>query len=96
MLKLKKVFECSCINGFTGDFCEYKTEKDHLLFLKNRRINPLVFNADGKLIEENVVIDEQVEVCSSCSTILNGEAIIFGGFTNMERQVHLKLNKLEI
>ena len=87
MLKLKKVFECSCTDGFTGDFCEFKTEQDHLLFVY--RENPLVFNADGRLIEENAVIDEQAEAYGSCSTLLNGEAIIFGG-NNSKRQVHLK------
>ena len=89
MLKLKKVFECSCIDGFTGDFCEFKTEQDHLLFVHEK--TPLVFNADGRLIEEIAVIDQQVEFFGSCSTMLNGEAIIFGGWNlNIKRQVHLK------
>ena len=90
MMKPDKIFECSCIDGFTGDFCEFKTEQDHLLFVHFKI--PLVFNADGRLIEENAVIDEQVEVYGSCSTMLNGEAIIFGGWNgmNIERQVHLK------
>ena len=91
MLKLKKVFECSCTDGFTGDFCEFKTEQDHLLFIHEN--TPLVFNADGRLIEENAVIDKQVEDDGSCSTMLNGEAIIFGSSDwnlNTYRQVHLK------
>ena len=62
--------------------------------------SPLVFNASGTLIEESVVsIDEQAGAYGSCSTMLNGEAIIFGGFdSNITRQVHLKINfhKLEI
>ena len=33
IMKLWKTFECSCMNGFTGDFCEFKTEHDHLLFV---------------------------------------------------------------
>ena len=91
MLKHKQVFECSCIDGYTGDFCEFKTEQDHLLFVHEE--TPLVFNADGGLIEENAVIDQQVDVWGSCSTMLNGEAIIFGGWDlfNFYRQVHLKL-----
>ena len=87
MLKLKKVFECSCIDGFTGDFCEFKTEQDHLLFVDYK----LVFNADGRMIEENAILEQQVEVWGSCSTILNGQAIIFGGSgrtSNIYRQVH--------
>ena len=95
MMKPDKIFECSCADGFTGDFCEFKTEQDHLLFVGGYWNNfeleklDLVLNADGRLIAENAVIDEQVEVYASCSTMLNGEAIIFGGF-NFKRQVDLK------
>ena len=87
ILKLQKIFGCSCLVGFTGDFCEFKTEQDHLLFI--HRENPLVFNADGRLIEENAVIDEQAYAFGSCSTMLNGEAIILGGEWPYYRQVHL-------
>ena len=88
-MKPCKIFECSCADGFTGDFCEVKTEQDHLLFV--HRNTPLLFNANGRLIEASVVIDEQVEVWGSCSTMLNGEAIIFGAWnSNFYRQVHLK------
>ena len=75
------------MDGFTGDFCEFKTEQDHLLFVHDK--TPLIFNAEGRLIEENAVIDEQTDAFGSCSTMLNGEAIIFGGLDLM-RQVHLK------
>ena len=97
MLKLEKIFECSCIDDFTGDFCEVKIEQGHLLFVSS--YNPIwntndyinrspVFNADGILTEENAVIDEQAGAHGSCSTILNGEAIILGGFnSNFFRQV---------
>ena len=89
MVKPDKMFECSCADGFAGDFCEFQTEQDHLLYVYEN--DTLVFNADGRLIEENTVIDEQVEVRGSCSTMLNGEAIIFGGgYLNYNRQVHLK------
>ena len=97
-MKPDKIFECSCADGFTGDFCEFKTEQDHLLFVggysnyRGRWENfNLVFNADGRLIEENAVIDQQVRVYGSCLTMLNGEAIIFGGSgLNFDRQVNLK------
>ena len=82
-----KIFECSCGVGFTGDFCEFKTEQDHLLFLHDK--TPWVFNATGRLIEENAVIDEQVDFDASCSTMLNDKAMIFGG-SNYRRQVNLK------
>ena len=86
MMEPDKIFKCSCAEGFTGDFCEFKTEQDHLLFVNWG--TPLVFNADGKLMEETAVIDEQVNVYGSCSTMLNGEAIIFGGWSsNIERQL---------
>ena len=91
MLKLKKVFECSCIDGYIGDFCEFKTEQDHLLFVHENDAS--VFNADGILIKENPVIDRQAYVHGSCSTMLNGEAIIFGGsnWSNFNRQVHFEI-----
>ena len=86
MMKPAKIFECSCADGFTGDFCEFKTEQDHLLFMD--QWYPLVFNADGRLMEENAVIDQQTGAYWSCSTMLNGEAIIFGGGgSNIQRQV---------
>ena len=88
-MKPDKIFECSCADDFTGDFCEFKTEQDHLLFDYGK--TPLVFNADGRLIEENAVIDGQAEVWASCSTMLNGEAIIFGSWNfNFTSQVHFK------
>ena len=81
------------MNGFTGDFCEFKTEQNHLLFVGKEWENgefiyiPFVFNADGRLIEENAVSDEQTGSYYSCSTMLNGEAIIFGGW-DLKRQVN--------
>ena len=100
--KLWKIFECSCRNGFTGDFCEFKAEHDHLLFVattvsdfENRFADKLVFNSDGRLIGESASIGENSGAYRSCSTILNGEAIIFGGFhdesTNIYRQVNTKI-----
>ena len=71
------IFLCSCVDGFTGNFCEFKTEQDHLLFFITT--TQFVFNADGKLIEESAVVDDQVTSYFSTSTVFNGEAIIFGG-----------------
>ena len=88
VLKPHKIFECSCFDGYTGDFCEFKIEQDHLLFVIEQAT--WIFDADGRLIEENAVIEEQADVYVSCSTMLNGEAILFGGYSNLKRQVHLK------
>ena len=79
------------MDGFTGDFCEFKTEQDHLLFV-GREFNdtidiPLVFNPDGRLIDVNAVIDEQASTYGSCSTMFNGEAVLFGGWY-LQRQVN--------
>ena len=86
-----KLSECSCVDGFTGDFCEFNVKQDHLLFVYHRNTDRTqsVFNRNGKLIAENAVIDGQVDVYGSCSTMLNGEAVIFGGY-NSNRQVRLK------
>ena len=61
----------------------------------------LILNVDERLIEESAVsIDEKAGAYGSCSTMLNGEAIIFGGYSDLDiiRQVHVKitLHKLEI
>ena len=87
-----KIFECSCVDGFTGDFCEFKTEQDHLLFFDNKNVQ-YVLNANGRLIEERAVDDEQIAAYGSCSTVFKGEAIIFGdrplqpNLTSPNRQV---------
>ena len=87
VLKPHKIFECSCFDGYTGDFCEFKIEQDHLLFVIEQAT--WILDADGRLIEENAVdVGERSRVHYSCSTMLNGEAIIFGGWT-FRRQVRL-------
>ena len=103
ILNLYEIFECSCPNGFTGDFCEFKTEQDHLLFVDAKEdfdryppemiYIPLVFNADGRLTEENAVIQERAGGYLSCSTMLNGEAIVFGSsrVTGTNRKVNILL-----
>ena len=88
-MKTSKIFECACVNGYTGDFCEFKTEQDHLLFFSNE--SPLVFDAPGRKFEEDAVIDMQAEANGFCSIMLNGEAISFGGINpNFIRQVKIK------
>jgi len=84
-LKPEKIFECSCVDGFTGEFCEFKTEQDHILLIDE--INPQVFNSNGKMIDENAVIEDGIDVYRSCSTMLNGEAVIFGGWSSRVQQV---------
>ena len=87
------------MNGFDGIFCEHKVEADHLLFISttvNDFENPvedkLVFNDNGRLIGESASIGENSGAYRSCSTMVNGEAVIFGGHnnapTNINRQVH--------
>ena len=94
------MFECDCALGYTGDFCEFKVEQDHLLFVGttvndfgNQFKDKLVFNSNGTLIGESTSIGENSGAYRSCSTMLNGETIIFGGNhdqpTNINRQVSI-------
>ena len=95
-----KILECSCVNGFTGDFCEFKIEQDTLLFAHDS--SQFVFATNGRLIQDYTAIDDSGIISGSCSTMLNGEAIIFGGDSIicttgeciiLVRQVHLKINR---
>ena len=101
-LKLLKIFVCACTAGFEGDFCEFKVEQDHLLFVgttvndfEDNFEDKLVFDRDGRLIGKSASISEKSGAYRSCSTILNGETIIFGGNheepTNINRQVAIVL-----
>ena len=85
-MKPHKIVECSCVDGFTGEFCEFKTEQDNLLLLVPNEswkycspdvTIPKIFNDDGKLIERTVVNQHEITFDRTCSTMLNGEAIIF-------------------
>ena len=97
-------FECFCSDGFDGTFCEHKVEADHLLFIRttvndfgDQFQDKLVFNESGRLLDESAPIGENSGAYMSCSTMVNGEAVIFGGNlnrpTNMIRQVHFKKSK---
>ena len=76
-LKLYKISECSCVDGFTGNFCEFKKGQKHLLFITER--HQYAFGTDGILIGKSEIIDKQAGAYFSCSTIIDGEAFIFGG-----------------
>ena len=86
-VKPVKIFECACANGFTGDFCEFKTEQNQLLYLGPGDFglpggsfsNGFVANVEGQLISESITFDDNVEGSEFCFTMLNGEAVIFGG-----------------
>ena len=84
--ELFQVFRCSCTDGFTGDFCEFKTEQDNFLFVADT--GQFIFNADGELIKEGPIFGEPLGVKASCSTVMNGEAIIVGDWKS-GRQVDL-------
>ena len=98
-MKPYKIFECSCLSGFDGIFCEFNIEAHHLLFISttvndfnNQFKDKLVFNKDGRLIGESASIGENSGAYRSCSTMFNGETIIFGGNyvepTDISRQVN--------
>ena len=87
---MKKYNKCSCTQGFTGQFCEQKEELNNLLFVKLEKT--LIFDADGNIIQDNVYIESNLSIQRACSTILNGEATIFGGSTygvDNSRQVRI-------
>ena len=93
-----KVIECSCPDGFTGDFCEFKTDQNHLLYLNFDQYSSndlrYVFNNDGELIGgrsvvSSDIIDESTTIeMVSCTTILHGEAVILGSSFDNDRRVH--------
>ena len=85
-MKFGKIFECSCLDGFNGDFCEFKTEQNQLLYLD--WMSGFLFDDEGQLIKERLTFGENVGAYDSCFTMLNGEAVIFGGsFYDIRRQV---------
>ena len=88
-------------------FCEHKVEAVHLLFIsttvndfENQFADKLVFNENGRLIGESASIGENSGAYRSCSTMVNGEAVIFGGNhdqpTNINRQVNIAIQNNQI
>ena len=76
-IKPIKIFRCICPNGFTGDFCEFKTEQNKLLYINDK--NGFVMDEKGQILDRSLSFDDNIGVIKSCSTMLNGEAVIFGG-----------------
>ena len=106
-IKSYKIFECTCADGFDGIFCEHKVEGDYLLFISttvndfgNQFEDKLVFNENGRLIGESASIGENSGAYRSCSTMVNGEAVIFGGNhdtpTDINRQVNIAIQNNQI
>ena len=87
-----QIFECLCVDGFTGDFCEFKAEQNQLFYMyasfEDRFFvaNGFVANVEGQLISESITFDDNVEGDGFCFTMLNGKAVIFGGYIT-RRQV---------
>ena len=84
-MKQSKTFECACTDGYTGNFCEFKNQQKSLFFVstKAREVNnwPIIeadVDVDWILWGQNI-IGEQSGAYKSCSIMLNGEAVIFGG-----------------
>ena len=76
-IKPIKIFRCICPDGFTGDFCEFKTEQNKLLYINDK--NGFVMDEKGQILDRSLSFDDNIGVIKSCSTMLNGEAVIFGG-----------------
>ena len=67
-----------CTDEFTGVFCEQKEKTDEFIYLHQRQA--FRFNNDGLFIgKTDSMIDVDVFVYNSCSTIIHGETVIFGG-----------------
>ena len=89
----KKTNKCFCTHKFTGVFCEHKAKTENFLFLHQRQ--SFGFGYDGSFIgNTDSIIDENIFVYNSCSTVLNGEIIIFGGQDS--RQVIIENNRFLI
>ena len=97
-MKQSKTFECACADEFTGNFCEFKNKQKNLFFVstKAREVNPWpIFDVDVWDVDFDLwgkyIIGEQAGAYKSCSIILNGESVIFGGEqANINLQVHCK------
>ena len=81
-----KSIKCICQKSFVGNFCEYRqTDNQFLLVHKN---NTFLFDSSGIFLDETQsIIDHNVQVDTSCTILINGEALIFGGIDAFKRQV---------
>ena len=66
--------------------CENKLASDHLLFIRTSKSDfydeideKLIFDTNGNKVDESLTIGERSGAFESCSVVLNGEPIIFGG-----------------
>ena len=77
-------------------FCEHKKESNHLLYLnthKNQN-HVLILNENGNSIDTGFLISENTYAYKSCSTVLNGEAIIFrAGWSDRQVKYKIKIQK---
>ena len=84
-IKQHKAFECQCPEGFTGSFCEQREALTHLLYALKKQT--YLFDGNGLFLgNTESIVDANVQIHGSCSTLLNGHAMIFGG-GNDTRQV---------
>lgn len=56
-----------------------------ICYLSVLKITVINSYSNGKLIGEKAVVDEEISAYGSCSTVFNGEAVIFGGWTSIDR-----------
>ena len=85
-----KAFECICVDGFTGLFCEHINVNDHFIFFFG--FNFIIFDQFRKQMEQNIKINSLIPkppIYQSCSTIFNGISYIFGGL-HFPKQVQKK------
>ena len=71
-----------------GYFCEYNQTDDQFLLVHKK--NAFLFDSNGTFLDKTQsIIDENVQVDSSCTILINGQAIIFGGIATSKRQVKI-------
>ena len=60
-----------------------------------RQRSGVLIDEEGHILKKSLTFDDNVEVSHSCTTMLNGEALIFGGWNMMYQvQIHtfIKIN----
>ena len=81
-----KVFQMYCKTDFVGIFCEHKQADNQFLLVHKK--NAFVFDNSGIFLDKTQsIIDQNVQVDTSCSVLINGEALIFGGIDTYKTQV---------